>query len=159
MRVCPATFCTTFWHTFNPSEEVPASTSHISQLHSHKFKLKRQQPRKDVKHQFCDPANIAGYHPGKVDKFALRATRKVKKGEQYPEEVSYDTMTAARDKLRVMVVTGLTVAAVLGSVWFIKKGKAERDHGDTLSKRNLARKEQWDAEKKAADAETPAADK
>ncbi|XP_066285832.1 uncharacterized protein [Branchiostoma lanceolatum] len=68
-----------------------------------------------------NPANIAGYHPGKVDKFALRATRKVKKGEQYPEEVSYDTMTAARDKLRVMVVTGLTVAAVLGSVWFIKE--------------------------------------
>ncbi|KAI8489342.1 hypothetical protein Bbelb_327850 [Branchiostoma belcheri] len=98
----------------------------------------------------------AGYHPGKVDKFALRATRKVKKGEEYPQEVSYDTMTAARDKLRVMVVTGIVVVAGLGAVWFIKKGKAERDHGDTLSKRNLARKEQWDAEKKAAETEAAA---
>ncbi|XP_035680784.1 uncharacterized protein LOC118418829 [Branchiostoma floridae] len=70
-----------------------------------------------------NPANIAGYHPGKVDKFALRATRKVKKGEEYPEEVSYDTMTAARDKLRVMVVTGLTVAAGVGAIWFIKVRK------------------------------------
>ncbi|XP_078682622.1 UPF0389 protein CG9231-like isoform X2 [Branchiostoma floridae x Branchiostoma belcheri] len=103
-----------------------------------------------------NPANIAGYHPGKVDKFALRATRKVKKGEEYPQEVSYDTMTAARDKLRVMVVTGIVVVAGLGAVWFIKKGKAERDHGDTLSKRNLARKEQWDAEKKAAETEAAA---
>ncbi|XP_078682621.1 uncharacterized protein LOC144917014 isoform X1 [Branchiostoma floridae x Branchiostoma belcheri] len=68
-----------------------------------------------------NPANIAGYHPGKVDKFALRATRKVKKGEEYPQEVSYDTMTAARDKLRVMVVTGIVVVAGLGAVWFIKE--------------------------------------
>ncbi|XP_069468961.1 protein FAM162A-like [Ambystoma mexicanum] len=85
--------------------------------------------------------------PTPFDKKVLLWARRFKKEEDIPETVSYELLSAAQSKVRVMTCYLMIALTVLGCVAMVIAGKDAVRKENTLVKRNLERKAKWRAEK------------
>ncbi|XP_070784278.1 protein FAM162B [Enoplosus armatus] len=99
---------------------------------------------------------IPGYRPSKLDKKLLVWSGRFKTADQIPEFMSFETIDAARNKIRVkacFVMMGVTIGACLVMVFVGKR--AARRH-ESLTSHNMEKKARWreelQKEKEAASA-------
>lgn len=99
---------------------------------------------------------IPGFRPSEMDKKILTWSGRFKTAEQIPEFVSYEMISAARNKVRVKVcywMMGTTIAACLVMVFL---GKRAAGRHESLTNQNMEKKARWREEqledRQAADA-------
>ncbi|XP_078617714.1 protein FAM162A-like [Branchiostoma floridae x Branchiostoma japonicum] len=113
------------------------------------------KPKAEVVHGEQPPgnANAAGSMPGFMptdkEKWMLVFTGRYPSKADIPKEVSYDELTAAKDKMRVYVSTLLVILTFVSAFGVAMWGRSERDRGESLLKRNLQRRA--DKQKEMAD--------
>ncbi|XP_078697922.1 UPF0389 protein GA21628-like [Branchiostoma floridae x Branchiostoma belcheri] len=96
----------------------------------------REQPQENAQAE----RRMPGFMPTDKEKWMLVFTGRYPSKADIPKEVSYDELTAAKDKMRVYVSTLLVVLTFLSAFGVAMWGRSERDRGESLLKRNLQRK-------------------
>ncbi|XP_035686219.1 protein FAM162A-like [Branchiostoma floridae] len=100
--------------------------------------------------------SMPGFMPTDKEKWMLVFTGRYPSKADIPKEVSYDELTAAKDKMRVYVSTLLVILTFVSAFGVAMWGRSERDRGESLLKRNLQRradKQKEMADQAAAEAE------
>ncbi|KAI4888015.1 hypothetical protein NFI96_034679 [Prochilodus magdalenae] len=102
---------------------------------------------------------MPGYRPSEMDKRILVWSGRFKTKEQIPEQVSFEMIDAARNKVRIKacyVMIALTIAACF---CMILLGKEAASRNDNLTTRNMEKKARWREEMQRARDEAALAEK
>lgn len=86
---------------------------------------------------------LPGYRPSEMDKKILIWTGRFKSVEQIPDTVSFETIDAARNKIRVKtayIMMALTIGACLVTVLL---GKRAAGRNESLVSHNMEKKARW----------------
>ncbi|XP_066296540.1 UPF0389 protein CG9231-like [Branchiostoma lanceolatum] len=118
---------------------APVLSSRVQGFCSEKAKAEvvhREQPQRNSN----AATSMPGYMPSNKEKWMLVFTGRYPSKADIPKEVSYDELTAAKDKMRVYVATLLVILTFVCAFGVAMWGKSERDRGESLLKRNLQRR-------------------
>ncbi|KAB5533217.1 hypothetical protein PHYPO_G00129290 [Pangasianodon hypophthalmus] len=83
---------------------------------------------------------MPGYRPSEMDKKILVWSGRFKSKEQIPEFVSFETIDAARNRLRVKACYVMIAMTIGGCMLMIMLGKQAASRHDNLTSRNMERK-------------------
>nr|XP_061810194.1 protein FAM162B-like [Nerophis lumbriciformis] len=86
---------------------------------------------------------IPGYRPSNFDRKMLLWTGRYKTAEQIPELVSFETLDAARNKMRVKVCYIMMAATIGGCLLMVILGKRAAGRNESLTGQNMERKARW----------------
>ncbi|XP_053151622.1 protein FAM162A isoform X2 [Hemicordylus capensis] len=86
---------------------------------------------------------VPGYKPTDWDKKILLWTGRFKKVEDIPETMSFETIDAARNKMRVKISYGMIALTILGCVIMVISGKQAVKRHESLTSQNLEKKARW----------------
>ncbi|XP_077365500.1 protein FAM162B [Festucalex cinctus] len=86
---------------------------------------------------------IPGYSPSKLDKKMLLWSGRYKTADQIPELVSFETLDAARNKVRVKACYVMIAATIGGCLLMVVLGKRAAGRNVSLASRNMEKKAKW----------------
>ncbi|XP_029934744.1 protein FAM162B [Myripristis murdjan] len=86
---------------------------------------------------------IPGYKPSEFDKKMLLWSGRFKTADQIPELVSFETIDAARNNVRVKVCYGMMVATIMACLMMVISGKRAAARHESLTKQNMEKKARW----------------
>ncbi|XP_013857663.1 protein FAM162B [Austrofundulus limnaeus] len=86
---------------------------------------------------------VPGLRPSRMDKKMLVWTGRFKSVDQIPDFVSFRTIDAARDKMRIKVANGMIVLTLIGCVVMVISGKRAAARHESLVAYNLEKKARW----------------
>ncbi|KAL7840777.1 hypothetical protein AOLI_G00261000 [Acnodon oligacanthus] len=102
---------------------------------------------------------LPGYRPSDMDKRILVWSGRFKTQEQIPEQVSFEMIDAARNKVRVKACYVMMALTLIACIWMVILGKDAAKRNDNLTTRNMEKKAQWREEAQRARAEAALAEK
>uniref|UniRef100_A0AAY5L9F5 Family with sequence similarity 162 member B n=1 Tax=Esox lucius TaxID=8010 RepID=A0AAY5L9F5_ESOLU len=110
----------------------------------------------------CLPAprpgfKLPGYRPSPMDQRILVWSGRYKTPDQIPDLVSFETLDAARNKLRVKACYGMIVITILACLITVIMGKRAAGRNESLTALNMEKKARWREEAKIAREEEAAA--
>ncbi|XP_077410516.1 protein FAM162B [Vanacampus margaritifer] len=86
---------------------------------------------------------IPGYRPSKLDQKMLLWSGRYKTVDQIPELVSFETLDAARNKVRVKACYVMMAATIGGCFLMVFLGKRAAARNESLTSLNLEKKAKW----------------
>ncbi|XP_075906586.1 protein FAM162B [Nelusetta ayraudi] len=89
---------------------------------------------------------LPGYRPSEMDKRFLLWSGRFKSADQIPELVSFETIDAARNKIRVKACYLMMVATIGACVVMVILGKRAVGRHESLIGQNMEKKAQWKEE-------------
>ncbi|KAL6462833.1 hypothetical protein MHYP_G00292550 [Metynnis hypsauchen] len=102
---------------------------------------------------------LPGYRPSEMDKRILVWSGRFKTKEQIPDQVSFEMIDAARNKVRVKACYVMIALTLIACLWMVILGKDAASRNDNLTTRNMEKKAQWREEAQRARAEAALAEK
>uniref|UniRef100_A0AAY5K4A7 Family with sequence similarity 162 member B n=1 Tax=Esox lucius TaxID=8010 RepID=A0AAY5K4A7_ESOLU len=100
---------------------------------------------------------LPGYRPSPMDQRILVWSGRYKTPDQIPDLVSFETLDAARNKLRVKACYGMIVITILACLITVIMGKRAAGRNESLTALNMEKKARWREEAKIAREEEAAA--
>ncbi|KAL1006233.1 hypothetical protein UPYG_G00069560 [Umbra pygmaea] len=100
---------------------------------------------------------LPGYRPSPMDQRILVWSGRYKTADQIPDQVSFETLDAARNKLRVKACYGMIVATLLACLVMVIQGKRAAGRNESLTSLNMEKKAKWRQEAKMEREEVAAA--
>ncbi|XP_061522934.1 protein FAM162B isoform X1 [Phycodurus eques] len=89
---------------------------------------------------------IPGYRPSELDKKMLLWSGRYKTADQIPELVSFETLDAARNKVRVKACYVMMAATIGACLLMVLLGKRAAGRNESLTGQNMERKAKWKEE-------------
>ncbi|KAE8584708.1 hypothetical protein XENTR_v10021078 [Xenopus tropicalis] len=105
------------------------------------------QAVKDIATKETKPQTNSGKHlfkherrPTDFDKKILVWSGRYKKAEDIPEFISYETLSASRNKVRIKICYAMIAGTILGCIAMVISGKKALKEENTLLQKNIERK-------------------
>ncbi|XP_026056255.1 protein FAM162B isoform X1 [Carassius auratus] len=86
---------------------------------------------------------VPGYRPSEWDRKMLLWSGRFKTAEQIPEFVSFETIDAARNRVRVKACYVMMALTIMACVAMSVSGKKAAGRHDNLTSRNMEKKARW----------------
>nr|XP_060619350.1 protein FAM162A [Anolis sagrei ordinatus] len=86
---------------------------------------------------------IPGHKPTEREKRMLLWTGRYKKAEDIPENVSFETIDSAKNKIRVQMSYLMIGLTIVGCVIMVISGKQAVGRHESLTSQNMERKARW----------------
>jgi len=86
---------------------------------------------------------IPGYKPSPLDKKVLVWSGRFKSADQIPELVSYETLDAARNRVRVKACYVMMAATIGACLLMVVLGKRAAGRHESLTGQNMEKKAKW----------------
>lgn len=86
---------------------------------------------------------VPGYRPSELDKRILVWSGRFKSAEQIPELVSFETLDAARNKVRVKACYVMMAATIGACLLMVLLGKQAVGRHESLTSQNMEKKAKW----------------
>nr|XP_057916131.1 protein FAM162B isoform X1 [Doryrhamphus excisus] len=86
---------------------------------------------------------IPGYRPSQLDKKILVWSGRYKGAEEIPEFVSFETLDAARNRVRVKACYVMMAATIGGCLLMVILGKRAASRHESLTDQNMKKKAKW----------------
>ncbi|KAM9333372.1 protein FAM162B [Pholidichthys leucotaenia] len=109
-----------------------------------KMQESKLKPAQDSRPSF----KVPGYRPSEMDKKFLLWVGRYKSADQIPETLSFETIDAARNKIRVRVAYVMMALTLVACGVMVFTGKQAVRRNESLIAQNLEKKARWREEAK-----------
>ncbi|MBN3288171.1 F162B protein, partial [Polyodon spathula] len=86
---------------------------------------------------------VPGYRPSEFDKTLLIWTGRFKRKEDVPEQVSFEMIDAARNKVRVKACYGMVILSIVACIGMVILGKEAAGRHENLTAQNMEKKARY----------------
>ncbi|MGH0183851.1 UNVERIFIED_CONTAM: hypothetical protein FKN15_012937 [Acipenser sinensis] len=86
---------------------------------------------------------VPGYRPSDFDKKLLIWTGRFKRKEDIPEQVSFEMIDAARNKVRVKACYGMIILSIVACIGMVILGKDAAGRHENLTAQNMEKKARY----------------
>ncbi|CDQ85441.1 protein FAM162B [Oncorhynchus mykiss] len=102
---------------------------------------------------------LPGYRPSPMDRRILVWSGRFKTPDQIPEQVSFEMLDAARNRVRVKACYGMMIATIAACLLTVILGKRAAGRHESLTAQNMEKKARWRQEAKMEREEAAAVEK